>query len=329
MKLKLIILSVVVLVLFVLDLALGSININFWDVLSGNASEGDSLLIVNYRLPKAIVAVLVGITLSLSGVVMQTVFRNPLAGPYILGVSSGASLGVALFLIGAPVLSATFAADIGVALSAFVGAASVMFLVLAISVRLKDIMAVLILGMMLSSAAAALVDVMQYFSTESALKGFVLWAMGSLGGVSYYQIMIMGGAALLGVVIILLNIRSLDALLLGENYAQTLGVKIGRVRFELFLATSLLAGSVTAFCGPIAFVGIAVPHITRMFLRTSSHRYLVVGSLIMGAAVMLICDIISGLPTLESVLPINTVTSLFGIPVVIMVVIRSRRGAIM
>ncbi len=328
MKLRFTILITLVVLLFIADLMLGSLSISISDAFSETDGVAKQL-VLNYRLPKAIVALLCGVALSLSGLIMQTLFRNPLAGPYVLGVSSGASLGVALFLLGAPLLGATFASDMGVALSAFFGASAVMFIVLAISVRLRDIMAVLILGMMLSSAAAAFVDVMQYFSSESALKGFVVWAMGSLGGVSYTQIGIMTIAIVVGIGITILYIKPLDAMLLGENYARTLGIKIQQTRIALFVATSLLAGTITAFCGPIAFIGIAVPHIARMTLRTSAHRPLVVGSMLIGAAIMLLCDIVAGVPGSDIVLPINTITSLVGIPVVIMVVIRSRRNKIM
>lgn len=328
MSRRFIILTIVVCLLFIADLLLGSVNVSWSDIFSSDSSIGHRI-VVNYRLPKAIVAIIAGAALSLSGVVMQTVFRNPLAGPYVLGVSSGASLGVALFLLGSPIFGLAFAADFGIALSAFIGAATVLFIVLAVSVRLRDIMAVLILGMMLSSAASAFVDVLQYSSSESALKGFVVWAMGSVGGASPVQISIMAGAVCLGLLITIFHIKSLDAMLLGENYARTLGIPIQRVRMWLFIATSLMAGGVTAFCGPIAFVGIAVPHITRMMLRTSAHKPLILGSVLTGAALMLLCDIISGVPGSQIVLPINTVTSLFGIPVVIMVVIKSRRNKIM
>ncbi len=329
MRLRLLFIFIVVLVLFIADLMIGAVSIDLLGVLSGQGDAMSTALLINYRIPKAIVALLVGCALPISGVVMQTLFRNPLAGPYVLGVSSGASLGVALFLIGAPLISVSIAADIGVALSSFIGAALVMFIVLAISVRLRDIMAVLILGMMLSSAAGAFVDVMQYFASDSALKGFVIWSMGSLGGVSYPQILIMIGAIIIGATIVMLSIKPLDALLLGENYAQTLGIRTQRVRLMLFIATSLLAGSVTAFCGPIAFIGIAVPHLARMVLKTSAHRPLILGSVLIGAAVMLICDIASGITLSDGILPINTVTSLFGIPMVILVVVRSRRNRIM
>ncbi len=329
MKYRLYILCIVVAILFVCDLVLGSIDIDLWGVINGSADEISTNILLNYRLPKAIVALLGGVALSLSGVVMQTIFRNPLAGPYVLGVSSGASLGVALFLLGMPILGVSVAANIGVALSAFIGAAVVMFIVLAISVRLRDVMAILILGMMISSATVAFVDLLQYFSTQSALKGFVLWAMGSLGGVSYSQIAIMAMATMGGIALTLINIKNLDALILGENYASTLGINLPRVRLQLFIATSLLAGTVTAFCGPIAFIGIAVPHVARMLMRTSAHRHLLLSSALIGGATMLLCDILSSTLLTDTIIPINTITSLFGIPVVIMVVLRSRRSKIM
>lgn len=328
MRRKFAILFLLVVGLFVADLLLGSVFISFDDLFSVSDSAARRILL-NYRLPKAIVAVIAGSALSLSGVIMQTIFRNPLAGPYVLGVSSGASLGVAIFLLGAPILSVGVALDFGIAFSAFIGAALILFIVLAVSVRLRDIMAVLILGMMLSSAAAAFVDVMQYFSDQSALKGFVIWAMGSLGGASVTQICIMSVAVLMGFIIAVGYIKSLDAMLLGESYARTLGLRVQRVRLWLFVATSLLAGAVTAFCGPIAFVGIAVPHVARMLLGTSAHRPLILGSVLVGSAMMLLCDIIASVPGSDIVLPINTVTSLFGIPIVIMVVVRSGRGKIM
>lgn len=314
-------------VLFVLDVLLGSLDFAWGDLwVEGSLAQK---IVVNYRLPKAVVAVLVGVALPVSGVLMQTVFRNPLAGPYILGVSSGASLGVALFLLGSPLLGVGLALDLGLALSAWIGAAVVLAVVLVVSARLKDIMAVLILGMMLSSAAAAFVDLLQYFSSESALKGFVVWAMGSLTSSSVSQIWIMTAAIVLGVGVSVVSIKSLDVMLLGENYARSMGLNVTRWRLIIFGATSLLAGGVTAFCGPIAFVGIAVPHVARMVFKTSAHKILLPASAAVGVAVMLACDIIAGVPFSDIVLPINTVTALFGIPVVILVVVRSRRGKIM
>lgn len=327
MRVKFIIIISLCVVLFVADLLLGSMSVAWGEVMDAGSLAQN--LVLNYRLPKALVALMVGVALPVSGVLMQTVFRNPLAGPYILGVSSGASLGVALFLLGSPIMGAGLAMDLGVALSAWVGAAVVLVVVLAVSVRLKDIMAVLILGMMLSSAAAAFVDLLQYFSSESALKGFVVWAMGSLTSSSSTQIWIMAVAIVAGLIISVGSIKSLDVLLLGENYARSMGLDVTRSRLVIFAATSLLAGGVTAFCGPIAFVGIAVPHVARMMFRTSSHRVLLPASAAVGVAVMLACDIIAGVPFSDMVLPINTITALFGIPVVVLVVVRSRRNKIM
>lgn len=327
MKSKFAILSAAVLLLFLADIALGSVNFSVSEIFAAVPDSIAGRIIADYRLPKAITAITVGVALSLSGVMMQTVFRNPLAGPYVLGVSAGASLGVALFLLGAPVIGV--ASNIGVAMSAWLGAAVILLVVLFVSVRLKDIMAVLILGMMLSSAAAAGVDVLQYFSSESALKGFVIWSMGSLGGVSVEQLTILLVAVVVGAAVALGSIKKLDMLLLGENYARSMGLNMTATRIVIFAATSILAGSVTAFCGPIAFVGIAVPHAARMIFRSASHRVLLPSSMLMGAAVMLACDIIAGVPGSQIVLPINTVTALFGIPIVILVVVKSRKSKIM
>lgn len=314
--------------LFGLDVVLGSQGVVWGDLWrDGSLSQK---LVLHYRLPKALVAVLAGSALSVSGVLMQTVFRNPLAGPYILGVSSGASLGVAVFLLGMPMLGAAgVAMNLGVALSAWIGASAVLLVVLAVSSRLKDIMAVLILGMMLSSAAAAFVDLLQYFSSESALKGFVVWAMGSLAVGSIDQIVIMTVCVVGGLALAAGSIKGLDMLLLGERYASSMGLNVTRSRLLIFAATSLLAGGVTAFCGPIAFVGIAVPHLARMWFRTSAHRVLLPASAVLGAAVLLLCDVVAGVPFSDTVLPINTITSLVGIPVVVWVVIHSRRNKIM
>lgn len=327
MRGKFIILAASLVVLFMLDIVLGSINFSIVEIFKSSSDSIVGRIVSDYRLPKALTAALVGVALSLSGVMMQTVFRNPLAGPYVLGVSSGASLGVALFLLGAPVIGV--ASGLGVAVSAWIGAAVILLVVLFVSVRLKDIMAVLILGMMLSSAASAGVDVMQYFSSESALKGFVIWSMGSLGAVGIEQLWILSSAVIAGVVVAIMSIRRLDMLLLGENYARSMGLNMTSTRIIIFAATSILAGSVTAFCGPIAFIGIAVPHVARMVFKTAAHRILLPASMLFGAAIMLACDIIAGVPGSQTVLPINTVTALFGIPIVILVVIKSRRGRIM
>lgn len=327
MKVKFIIISFVLIVLFVLDVALGSMEINLSEIF--DHSSISSHIIFNFRLPKAIVALLSGVALSVSGLLMQTVFRNPLADPYILGVSSGSSLGVAIFLMGAPLLGVGLLQNMGMIFSSWLGAASILLLIMAVSSRLKDIMAVLILGMMFGSAASAFVSILQYFSSEVSVKGFAIWSMGSLGGLSTPQLYILATCTIAGLVMAIWAIKPLNLLLLGENYARTMGLNVMMTRGIIFGATSLLAGSVTAFCGPIAFVGIAVPHIARMVFRRGDHRILLPGSALIGASMMLLSDIISGAPASDLVIPINTVTSLFGIPIVVLVVINGRKNRIM
>lgn len=326
-----IVLAVLLVVLFTADILLGSVWIapsEVWKALAGGQSDMGTV-VNNFRMPKAVMAVLAGTALSCSGLQMQTLFRNPLAGPFVLGISSGASLGVALFLLGLPLLGASFATgilrDIGIVGAAWIGAAAILAIVTAASSRLKDIMAVLILGMMIGSAVTAFVEILQYLSPEGALKSFVLWTMGSLGGVMRSQLwivaLIIGAGLLLGIFLI----KPLNLLLLGENYARTMGLNVRASRLLLFLSTILLAGTVTAFCGPIGFIGIAVPHVARMVFRNADHRVLFPGTALIGAVVMLFCDIVAGLPGYEMVLPINTITALLGIPIVVMVIMKRRK----
>ncbi len=310
--------------LFAADLLVGSVAVP-WSELGTPGSLGQRLLF-DFRLPKALAALLAGGGLSLAGLLMQTIFRNPLAGPYVLGVSSGAGLGVALFLLGGTGLGLGLARDLGVALAAWIGAGAILLVVMAVSARIRDMMAVLILGMMFGSAAGAFINVLQYFSNEAALKGFVVWSMGSLGGLSHGQLWVLGLCTISGIGLALSAVKPLNLLLLGEQYAQTMGVRLTRTRGIVFLATSLLAGSATAFCGPIAFVGIAVPHIARMLFRTANHRVLLPAVLLTGSCLMLLCDLVSQLPGFDLVLPINTVTALFGIPVVVLVVWNNKRS---
>lgn len=324
MRLRFAIFAILMLVLAVVDVLLGSVGVTLDQMMeSGSVAQH---ILLDFRLPKAAVAILTGFALSSSGLLMQTIFRNPLAGPYVLGVSSGASLGVAIFLLGAPLLGIGLARDMGVAISAWIGAAAILLVVMVVSARIKNIMAVLILGMMFGSAAGAFVDLLQYFSSDAALKGFVIWAMGSLGGVSDVQLLILTLCVVVGMVLCVMVVKPLNLMLLGESQARTMGVNLGRVRTLVFVATSLLAGGVTAFCGPIAFVGIAVPHVARMIFRSADHRVLLPASMLIGADTMLLCDVISQMPGSDMVLPINTITAIFGIPVVVMVVMNSRRG---
>ncbi|WP_294598038.1 iron ABC transporter permease [uncultured Rikenella sp.] len=328
MKLKFILLGVLLVGLFGADVTVGSTGL-VWPFGAGD-DEVMRRILFDFRLPKTIVALLVGSALAVSGLLMQTVFRNPLAGPYVLGVSSGASLGVALFLLGAPVIGGLgMARDLGMAVAAWSGAAAILVVVMVVSARIRDMMAVLILGMMFGSGAAALVDLLQYFSSDSALKGFVIWSMGSLGGLSPAQVLILALCVGGGILLSVLSVKPLNLLLLGEGYARSMGVSIRRVRTVIFVATSLLAGGVTAFCGPIGFVGIAVPHLARMFFRRADHRILLPASMLIGADLMLLCDMLSQLPGTDLILPVNTLTALVGIPVVVAVVVNNKRGRMM
>ncbi len=322
-----VILSFLLVILFVLDLLIGSIHIPLRDILGalfgGDVDATTRLIVLDIRLIKAIVAVLAGIALSVSGLQMQTLFRNPLAGPYVLGISSGASLGVAIFILGMPLLGVatnSTLSSIGTAGTAWLGAALILAFVASVSTRIKDIMVILILGMMISSGVSAVVQILQYLSNEEALKSFVIWTMGSLGDVTSSQLMLLLPAVLIGLVVSVAVIKPLNLLLLGDQYARTMGLNVRRSRYLIFLSTTLLAGTVTAFCGPIGFVGLAIPHIARMLFCNADHRILLPATALCGAVVLLGCDIISKWLTL----PINTITALLGIPIVIWVVIRNK-----
>ncbi|MBN2633492.1 MAG: iron ABC transporter permease [Bacteroidales bacterium] len=321
-------------VVFVLDIFLGSVSLHPSEViraLSGNSRTGAEMIIMEFRLPKAFTALLVGMALSVSGLQMQTLFRNPLAGPYVLGVSSGASLGVAFVILGfSSGMTMQSLQGLGnwlITVAAWTGAGIVMMLILVVSSRIRDIMTMLILGIMLSGGISAVVTIMQYFSNETMLKAYIIWTMGSLGNLSAAQLKILALSVTAGLILALVSVRMLNVLLLGENYAGSMGLNIKFSRALIFITTSLLAGSVTAFCGPVGFIGIAVPHIVRNIFRTSDHSILLPGTLLTGGIVMLISDIVSQLPGSDTILPINSVTSLIGIPVVIWVIMRNRHNS--
>jgi iron complex transport system permease protein len=326
-------LIMILLVLFILDIFLGSVSIDPKDVIEAifnNSGSNTETIILNFRLPKAITALVVGIALSLSGLQMQTVFRNPMAGPYVLGISSGASLGVAFIILGSS--SATMSPEslrgfgnwilVG---AAWIGAGAVMLIIMIISSRIKDILTILILGIMLSSGISAIVSILQYFSNDNLLKAYVIWTMGSLGNLTSSQLHVMLLSVCAGTLLSILSIKMLNALLLGENYAASIGLNVRLSRTLIFACTSILTGSVTAFCGPIGFVGLAVPHIARIIFRTSEHMILIPGTILTGGAIMLASDIISQLPGSNNVLPVNSVTSLIGIPIVIWIILRNQK----
>ena len=321
-----IMLALLCVVLFVADIAVGSVTIPLADIVSALMGRGSAevrSIVVDIRLVRAVVAVLAGAALSVSGLQMQVLFRNPLAGPYVLGVSAGASLGVALFVLGVPLLGIVLSPalqSIGTAGAAWIGSAVVLMAVVALSRRIKDIMVMLILGIMLSSGVSAVVEIMQYFSSEAALKSYVVWTMGSLGDVTAAQLALLAPVIIVGLAMGVAAIKPMNTLLAGERYAASMGLNISRSRMLILTSTTLLAGTITAFCGPIGFVGIAVPHIARMLFRSADHRTLLPATVLAGVVMLLLGDIVAKYFTL----PINTITALMGIPIVIYIVMRRR-----
>ena len=314
------------------DLLLGTTRIPFdevWAVLGGESTNANYIkIITELRLPKIIVALLSGVALAVSGLQMQTLFRNPLAGPYVLGINSGASLGVALFTLAMPMfglVSGSMVMRLGLTGMAWIGSAVILMLVMSLSRKIKNINTILIIGMMLGSAISAVVGVLQYVGSEESLKAFVVWTMGSLSTVTRGDIAIFAPAVALGLLLSVMAIKSLNMLLLGENNARTMGLNVARSRLVLFLSTTLLAGSVTAFCGPIGFIGLAMPHLARLTFRTADHRVLLPASMLWGALSMVLCSLIADVVAHSSlVLPVNTITALLGVPIIIFVVVRNR-----
>ncbi len=319
-------LSLTLLLTLLLNISFGQVAIPLKEVLKsllGSHASKDTweYIIFNFRLPKAITAILVGVGLSIAGLLMQTLFRNPLAGPYVLGLSSGSSLGVAFMILGASLLP-TFLSQIilssyGIILASCIGSFLVMLLVLIVSRRLRDTATILIVGLMFSSFTSAIVSVLTYFSSAEKLQKFTFWSMGNLGNLSWQNIFILFISVLIGLLLSIISIKSLDALLLGENYAKSLGLNIKKSRYSIIIATCILAGSITAFAGPIAFVGLAVPHLAKLLFQTSNHKILFWSTILIGGILMLFCDMISQLPGLDFTLPINAITSLIGAPIVI------------
>ncbi|MBF6642282.1 iron ABC transporter permease [Flavobacterium sp. J49] len=326
-------LSLTLLLALLLNISFGQVAIPVKEVfksLFGGVAEKETweYIIVNFRLPKAITAILVGIGLSVSGLLMQTLFRNPLAGPYVLGLSSGSSLGVAFVILGAGLLPAVFSqfllSSYGIILASCMGSLLVLLMILIVSQRLRDTMSILIVGLMFSSFTGAIVSVFSYFSTAEQLQKYTFWSMGSLGNLSWQNISLLSLSVVIGLVLSLLTLKALDALLLGENYARSMGLNLKKTRYLIILSTSILAGSITAFAGPIAFVGLAVPHLSKLIFQTSNHRVLFLSTIVIGAIIMLFCDTISQMPGFDFTLPINAITSIIGAPVVIWLIVRKK-----
>ncbi|ADY27990.1 FecCD family ABC transporter permease [Cellulophaga lytica] len=329
-----IVLLAILVICFCVSISLGSVTIPFTDTLSvifGGDLEKESwrYIIKNYRIPKALTAILTGSGLALSGLLMQTLFRNPLAGPFVLGISSGASLGAAILIMGASVLSGVFTFgvvnNVTLAIASSTGSFLVLLSVLVVAAKVKDTMALLIIGLMFGSITAAIVSVLSYFTDAEQLQQYIYWSFGSLGNLSWSQLGLLGTIVGIGIFISVFTIKSLNAFLLGENYARSLGVHIKKQRFLIIAATGLLAGGITAFAGPIAFIGLAVPHLTRQVFNTTNHKILIPAVLLYGAILMLLCDTIAQLPSSAYVLPINAITSIIGAPVVIWLLVRKKK----
>ena len=333
-KLPFIVLILVLFLCFFANISLGSVSIPFQDVfngLIGNSTGNESWqhIIHDYRLPKAFTAVIVGSGLGISGLLMQTLFRNPLAGPFVLGITSGSSLGVALVIMGASIFGGAFAGVLvskwSIVIAASLGSFIVLLLVLIISNKVRDTMAILIIGLMFGSITSATVSVLSYFSSAEELQQYIFWGFGSIGNLTWHELFVLSIVYALGILISLVSIKALNTLLLGENYAKSLGLDIKSSRLLIIIATSLLAGTITAFAGPIAFIGLAIPHMTRQIFNTSNHKILLPAVFLFGAIVMLICDSIAQLPSSDLTLPINAITSLIGAPVIIWLLVRKRK----
>ncbi len=329
-----VVLSLSALVLFIANLWFGSVLINWGEIFQvlfhpGHSQSPAHVIVISYRLPMAVTALATGIILSLSGLVLQTLFRNPLAGPSVLGISSGASLGVALVVLSGGLLHFELAAspllsNLTIIVAAFAGALFVLAIILMVSARVGNVITVLIIGIMLGYAVSAMVSVLQFFSRSEELHAYVLWGLGSFSKTTVQQSVLLLVTAVAGWGIVLFFARPLNALLMGENYARSIGIPAQKVQRILILLTGLLVAIGTAFTGPIAFLGLAVPHLARALFKTSQHGILIPATAILGADLALLCNLIAKLPGYDISLPINAVTSLIGAPVIIWVIIKSR-----
>lgn len=316
--------------LMVLEVSLGSVSfsmVEVWYALVGghDVPPEHSYIIRNLRLPRAIMAILTGAGLSAAGLLMQTLFRNPLAGPFVLGISSGAGLGVALLVMGSGIAMGGLLSPLGMVSASMLGSFMVLSLIIFVSLRIRDTMGLLIIGLMMGSLTSALVGIMSYFTSSETLQRYVFWSLGGLGGLDWLDLGVVSTVILVSMTIISLYLKPLNLLLLGPTYASSMGINVRAISWMIILVTSLLAGCITAYAGPIAFVGLAAPHISRLFLNSVDHRILLPVSVLVGINLMLVCDLVAGLPYLPYQLPINAVTSLLGAPLVIWLILKRKR----
>jgi iron complex transport system permease protein len=331
LKKQFIILSILLFVFFIADISLGTVYIKPQQVLDAllgleNPDTSTTLryIVTDLRLPRAIMAVLTGAGLAIAGLLMQTLFRNPLAGPFVLGISSGAGLGVALVIMGATALGIGAISGLGIITASVIGSLAVLLLIILMSLRIKDTMGLLIVGLMVGSLSSAVVGILSYFSSSEELQRYVFWSLGSLGSINWDDLLIIGLLFVIAMLLLIWIIKPLNAMLLGESYALSLGINIKKTRWIIIIITSILAGSITAFAGPIAFIGLAVPHLARLLLPTVNHKVLIPTALLLGATLLLFCDLVSQLPFSNYSLPINAVTSLLGAPLIIWLIMRKR-----
>lgn len=310
---------------------MGSVKIPLGQIIASlSGQSGENVwndIIWQFRLPKAITCVVAGASLATGGLLMQTLFRNPLAGPDVLGLSAGSSLLVSLMILSGNALTLV-SGPWAISIAASIGSAGVFLLVIGIAQRLRDNVSLLIIGLMIAAVTQSIVSVLQFISKAEDLQTFMIWTLGSVGGTSWKEINVMAVIFLVGGFICFTSIKSLNALLLGDNYAQSVGTNLRRSRFLIVLSTSLMAGAVTAFCGPIAFVGLAVPHMVRSIIKTSNHKVLIPSVMIGGAILLLLCDMLAQLPGSTQLLPLNAVTSVIGAPVVIWMILKNKKTSV-
>ncbi|MFB1023016.1 MAG: iron ABC transporter permease [Vicingaceae bacterium] len=317
-------LIIALILLAVADVLIGSVSIpleDFMNLLKGEEnSEVFNFIVLQSRIPKALTAVLCGASLSLAGLLMQTLFRNPLAGPYLLGISSGAGLGVALLVMGAGVIGISLSSQLSFNAAAIGGSLAMMTILFVVSFKVKDIMTLLIFGVMMGSIATAIIGLIQFFTSAFQLKSFIVWTLGSLSAVSYGELAFLSVVLVSSSLFMIAQYKGLNAILIGEDFAKMLGIKILSIRLSIIIVTGILAGLITAFCGPIGFVGIIIPHLARLVLKSNDHLLLIPVCLLLGANVLLLSDILAHLPADGTSLPINSITSIIGIPIILWII---------
>ena len=326
---------IVGIILFILNLFVGSVTVPLDEIfkvlLKENTDNTLSVIIFNYRLPQALTALLAGAALAVAGLLMQTLFRNPLADPSMLGISSGASLGVGIVILltgaisGTAVSSFGWWSTIGVSLAAFIGAVLVLFVMLAFSSRMKNMTTLIIIGLMIAYLAGSITDILKFFSLKEDIHAFVIWGMGSFSGVGTSKMPVFAISIIVGLIVTFFLSKNLNILLLGEMYAENLGLNIRKNSVIIILVSGYLTAIVTAYCGPIAFVGLAMPHIARFHFKSSDHRLLIPATMLIGMDMALICNLIARMPGFDGNLPVNAVTAFIGAPVVISVILKSRK----